>query len=72
MGVLETVGYVELQQGPLKFNFSMWPPENIPAITLKMCSREPCDYVDIGAAPKSQTLAKRLMRDFMYAHQELP
>lgn len=72
VGVLEIIGYIELRQGPLEFKFSMWPPENAPALTVKMCSRQPCDYVDLGAAPKSHTLAKRLLRDFMYAQRELP
>jgi hypothetical protein len=72
VGVVEIVGYIELKQGPLEFKLSKWPPEETPALAVKMCSREPCDYVRIGAAPKSHTLAKRMLRDFMYAHRDLP
>jgi hypothetical protein len=69
---MEMIGYIELAEGSLRFRHSRFPPINRPALTVSLCSREPCDFVDIKAAPESLTLAKRKLRDFIASNRKLP
>lgn len=66
-GVLETLGYVELKEGPLQLTLSRFTPSKIPALEIRVCSKDPCGMVEIEAAPESLTLAKRSMREALYA-----
>jgi hypothetical protein len=71
-GVMELAAYVELKPGPLILNVKKRLPENIPAITLEMCSREPCNHINVGAAPESLTLTKSTLREFIRTVAKLP
>lgn len=71
-GVVEVIGYMELKEGPIEFVFAKLIPEEMPAVTVELCSRTPCDYVTIGAAPESLSLAKRILKDKVLAHRKLP
>ncbi len=63
VGIMELIGYIPLKAGPLELVFDRFPPHDAPALTVSLCSREPCEHAAIGAAPKSLSLAKRLLRD---------
>lgn len=71
-GMLENIGYVELKGGPLELKTVQYVPDNVPAIMVYLCSREPCDHVNLRAAPESLSLAKSNVRDLVHAHRKLP
>jgi len=71
-GVLESIAYFELKSGPINMVMSRLPPINIPAITIEICSREPCNYMRLGAAPGSLSLAKSKLRGLMLTQPKLP
>ncbi|QHT61196.1 hypothetical protein GXP70_15340 [Paenibacillus lycopersici] len=60
VGVIEQIGYIEIKQGPIEIVLKPELPDRaIPAITIKLCSRGPCTYMEWGAAPESFTLSKK-------------
>ncbi|NHN34940.1 hypothetical protein [Paenibacillus agricola] len=65
VGVVETLGYVELKEGPLEFQYGRLPLTKKATIIIGMCSRGPCQYVGMGAVPESPTVAKRILRDLI-------
>jgi hypothetical protein len=65
-GVLEPLGYIELKEGTLQLTLSQFTPPNIPALEIRICSKDPCGNVEIEAAPGSLTLAKRLRREALF------
>ena len=69
-GVLENTGYLVLKTGPLEYMPTL--PNKQPAISILIWSRDDCRYIEMEAAPESLALAKRSMRDAVYAHRELP
>ncbi|MEB8638315.1 hypothetical protein P4H32_32325 [Bacillus cereus] len=72
-GVLETVGFIELKTGVLEIQLTPFIPDNTAALGIKICSKDLCGYVKLEAAPASLSLAKRTLRDAIYAkHRKLP
>ncbi|KRF13572.1 hypothetical protein ASG93_13700 [Paenibacillus sp. Soil787] len=65
VGVVKPFGYIELKEGPLEFKLSRFPPDKKTAITIGICSREPCQHIGMGATKKSTTLAKSLLRELV-------
>lgn len=62
-GVMEMIGYIPIQNGPLEVVMSFTVPKGVPAIQIRICSLDHCGNLDLGAAPESLTLAKRIIRD---------
>jgi hypothetical protein len=62
--VVEPLSYVELKKGLLEFKLGRLPPIKA-AIIIGMGSRGACQYVGMGAALESPTVAKRILRDLI-------
>lgn len=67
-GVLEPLGYIPLNAGPLQLHYVTGVEElSSPALYIHVCSKDPCGYVRVEAAPASLSLAKSIFREMRYA-----
>lgn len=65
VGVVETVGYFEIKEGPLEFNLNPSHPTNETTITIGLCNSENCQYIGSGTAPDAFSPAKQLLKDLI-------
>lgn len=70
IGVVESIGYVELIEGPLEFKTGRVPPSNQSVITIWKCSNEICNHVGMGTDQGSLTQGKRLLRELILSLQK--
>ena len=67
IGVLETIGYIELDENKTAFTYSKFPPAQKPSLVISLCSRG-CEYVDIKAAPDALYLARKRLLESANRH----
>lgn len=65
-GVLEVVGYIEIDPGPLNLQLGFHVPEDKPVIKLMICSNNECCRTELKAVPETLTIAKERLRERQY------